>query len=280
MQLRLKLYRERAGLTQKEMATVLGVPLRTYQNYEHNIRVPSLEVLYEVASTCGASLDELVGYMPKANMTSDKHPITANDYDAPHDIARSIRRIRLKNGMTQAEFGDIAGVSSMAVSQWENGRSVPRMGAIRAIASHFRIPLSDVVDGASDSTGKRIEKARALAGMTQRHLAKMAGTTQQNISRYENGTRDPKAKTLAKMAQALGVSISYLLGITDDEQADVAATWDDVLKIEEKNLLGLFRQCDQGWKHYVFQAARMAAFETKSGRNYMEPLEEEELKDA
>lgn len=127
---------------------------------------------------------------------------------------------------------------------------------------------------------QRLAKTRKERGLNQEQLAKMAGTTQQNISRYENGTRDPKANTLAKMAQALGVSISYLLGITDDEQADVAAAWDDVLKIEEKNLLGLFRQCDQGWKHYVLQTARMAAFETKSGRNYMEPLEEEELKDA
>ena len=116
--------------------------------------------------------------------------------------------------------------------------------------------------------------------MNQAQLAKLAGTTQQNISRYESGTRIPRADTLAAIADALSVSMSYLLGITDDENSDTAPTWDDVLKVEEKNLLGLFRQCDQGWKHYVFQAARMAAFETKSGRNYMEPLEEEELKDA
>ena len=84
---------------------------------------------------------------------------------------------------------------------------------------------------------QRLAKTRKERGLNQEQLAKMAGTTQQNISRYENGTRDPKANTLAKMAQALGVSISYLLGITEDEQADVAAAWDDVLKIEEKNLL-------------------------------------------
>lgn len=45
-------------------------------------------------------------------------------------IAENIRRIRRAAGMTQDEFGRLAGVSSMAVSQWENGRAIPRMGAV------------------------------------------------------------------------------------------------------------------------------------------------------
>ena len=50
--------------------------------------------------------------------------------------------------MTQEEFGKIAGVSSMAVSQWENDRSVPRMGAIEAIAEHLKISKGEIIDGA------------------------------------------------------------------------------------------------------------------------------------
>lgn len=127
---------------------------------------------------------------------------------------------------------------------------------------------------------QRLVKTRKDRGMNQAQLAKLAGTTQQNISRYESGTRIPRADTLAAIADALSVSMSYLLGITDDENSDTAPTCDDVLKVEEKNLLGLFRQCDQGWKNYVLQAARIAAFETKSGRSYLEPFEEDEAKDA
>ena len=48
--------------------------------------------------------------------------------------------------MTQEEFGKIAGVSAMAVSQWENDRSVPRMGAVEAIASHLRISKGEMLD--------------------------------------------------------------------------------------------------------------------------------------
>lgn len=62
-------------------------------------------------------------------------------------IAENIRRIRRSAGMTQEEFGKLAGVSSMAVSQWENGRAVPRMGAVEKIAASLRIAKSDIIEG-------------------------------------------------------------------------------------------------------------------------------------
>ena len=46
------------------------------------------------------------------------------------DISDNIRRIRAKSGLSQEEFGKMAGVSSMAVSQWENGRAVPDTQAV------------------------------------------------------------------------------------------------------------------------------------------------------
>lgn len=127
---------------------------------------------------------------------------------------------------------------------------------------------------------QRLSTTRKRRGLSQTQLAEMIGTTPQNLSRYENGIREPKATTLAAIAKALDVSSSYLLGITDDEHAEPVPARDDVLKVDEKNLLGLFRRCNQEWKHYVLQAARIAAFETKSGRSYLEPFEEDEAKDA
>lgn len=61
-------------------------------------------------------------------------------------IADNIRRIRKSHDLNQEEFGKIAGVSAMAVSQWENGRAVPRMGAVQRIADHFHISKGEVID--------------------------------------------------------------------------------------------------------------------------------------
>lgn len=61
------------------------------------------------------------------------------------NVGISIKELREAHDMTQEQLGKIAGVSAMAVSQWENGRAVPRMGAIQAIADYFNIPKSTIM---------------------------------------------------------------------------------------------------------------------------------------
>lgn len=61
-------------------------------------------------------------------------------------IAENIRRLRQRHGLSQAEFGAIAGVSDKAVSTWETGAKEPRMGAIQKLADHFHISKSDIID--------------------------------------------------------------------------------------------------------------------------------------
>lgn len=79
-------------------------------------------------------------------------------------IGSNIKRLRESFDLTQEEFGKIADVSSMAVSQWENGRSVPRMGAIQAIADHFHISKGAILDDASDDRKIGIPVARGKMG--------------------------------------------------------------------------------------------------------------------
>jgi len=60
-------------------------------------------------------------------------------------ISENIKNLREKFNLTQAELGEIAGVSDKAVSTWENGTAEPRMGAIQKIAEHFGISKASLV---------------------------------------------------------------------------------------------------------------------------------------
>ena len=60
-------------------------------------------------------------------------------------VAASIKKLRESHDLTQEQLGEIAGVSSMAVSQWENGRAVPRMGSIQRMADYFGVPKSIIM---------------------------------------------------------------------------------------------------------------------------------------
>lgn len=61
-------------------------------------------------------------------------------------IADNIKKLRESHGMSQAEFGEIAGVTYQAVSAWESGIKEPRMGAIQRIADYFGLKKSNIIE--------------------------------------------------------------------------------------------------------------------------------------
>ena len=74
--------------------------------------------------------------------------------------------------------------------------------------------------------GERIKEARLNAGITQRELAEKLGVSFVNISQWENGTRKPKYETRQKIADALGVTVDYLLGRTNQPNVRLATQED------------------------------------------------------
>lgn len=70
--MKLKEYRQIAGLTQEQAAATLGMPKKTYQNYEREVREADSDVLCAIADLYGVSLDELVGRAPAVNVSSDE----------------------------------------------------------------------------------------------------------------------------------------------------------------------------------------------------------------
>ena len=65
--------------------------------------------------------------------------------------------------------------------------------------------------------GLRITETLRKRGMTQRGLAERIGVTEEVISRYASGEREPKPDVLANIATALSTTSDYLLGIESGE---------------------------------------------------------------
>lgn len=59
--MRLKEFRLQRKLTQEAVARHLGMPTKTYQNYEREVREADTDVLCALADLYGTTLDELVG---------------------------------------------------------------------------------------------------------------------------------------------------------------------------------------------------------------------------
>ncbi|MBR6637723.1 MAG: helix-turn-helix transcriptional regulator, partial [Lachnospiraceae bacterium] len=48
--------------------------------------------------------------------------------------------------MTSQEMAKIAGVTDKAISTWESGTRIPRMGAIQKMADYFGLQKSDIIE--------------------------------------------------------------------------------------------------------------------------------------
>ena len=62
----------------------------------------------------------------------------------------------------------------------------------------------------------RLKELRKRKGLSQLRLATDLQTTQNTISRYETGEREPGIDELIKIANYFNVSVDYLLGRTEN----------------------------------------------------------------
>lgn len=62
----------------------------------------------------------------------------------------------------------------------------------------------------------RLREIRRAKGISQLKLAMDLNTSQNTISRYETGEREPGIKELIRLANYFNVSVDYLIGRTDD----------------------------------------------------------------
>lgn len=79
----------------------------------------------------------------------------------------------------------------------------------------------------------RVKELRTERNLRQIELAEKVNTTQQTISRIENGENTLPADTLIALANFFGVSIDYILCLTDSRRTTEAQI--DYNKTLEKN---------------------------------------------
>ncbi len=94
---------------------------------------------------------------------------------------------------------------------------------------------------------KRLKEIRSEQGLNQRELAALSELSPQSISSFEKGINSPTVPSLLALANALNVSVDYLLGRTDDLGAAITPERSvPQLTEEEQSFLDLFRRLSRG----------------------------------
>lgn len=124
-------------------------------------------------------------------------------------IGQIIKRLRKKEGFTQEEFAVLLGVTSQAVSKWENNTGMPDISLIVPIAHVFGVSTDVLfgINGTSDSeaVSKIIKNAHAMLSqpLTATCILKKYRALQEGLKLYPNNTR------LLLESMEMGLALSY-----------------------------------------------------------------------
>lgn len=105
-----------------------------------------------------------------------------------------------------------------------------------------------------------ISAIRKKAGITQEELSKRLHISQQAISQYELGYREPDLETLCKMADIFEVSVDYLLGRVDEDHTKVVEK-QTPLPEEDQKLLDIFHKCPPELREYIIFKVGVISYE-------------------
>ena len=89
---------------------------------------------------------------------------------------------------------------------------------------------------------ERLRNAREQQGWSQRELARLCGLGELQIHRYESGTTDPSTDNLKTIAEKLGISADYLLGLSNNPTSQLG---EQFINDDERNMIETFRR--EGW---------------------------------
>ena len=76
----------------------------------------------------------------------------------------------------------------------------------------------------------RMVRSREAIGMNQTDFAAAINDTQQHVSEWERGKYDPGAQSLIAISKVLGVTVDYLLGVSDEPQGKIEVTEQSTLQ--------------------------------------------------
>lgn len=165
------------------------------------------------------------------------------------DFSQRLKNLRLESGYSQKELAKLIGISYQSLQKYENGISKPRLSRLEEIAEIFNVSVSYLLgetDTRTTSTTskplalpQRLKSLRLETGYSQKELAKILGMTQGSYARYgtETGHTVPSVDRLQKLAEVFNVSVSYLIGETDERppfQQDKPNTFPERLKFLRK----------------------------------------------
>ena len=135
------------------------------------------------------------------------------------EIKDIIKQKRIECGYTMNDLADLLDVNISTISRWESGElSTMKHTKIAALANALHISPAALFEKNNvhpdyKPFSYQLKNLLEVKGLKPTDLAVATGINKSTISNYLSGKYEPKQKNIYKIAMALGVNPSYLLGV-------------------------------------------------------------------
>lgn len=150
-----------------------------------------------------------------------------------NSIGTRIAESRKRKGMTQDELAEYMGVSSQAVSKWENDMSCPDITLLPKLADYFNMSVDELIRGASSV------QAQVVAKEERKEFSKMLFKVRIN-STDGDVVNVTLPLSLLKVGLEIGMKMPQISGNTALKDLDFEA----ILTAAENGVIGKIVEID------------------------------------
>ena len=142
--IKIKMLRERKGITQKELADYLGIDPKLYSHYETEDRIIPCKHLIGVSNYFGVSIDFLLDFC-ELNTHIQHKRIEINKEKS----GKRLKEFRKENKITQNKLATFLNTTHSVISDYERGRNLIATPFLYQICKKYNIS-ADYLLGKND----------------------------------------------------------------------------------------------------------------------------------
>lgn len=136
----LKNIRKQRGLTQEQVAERLNISTPVLSKWENDKALPSLDMLCKLCNVLNVSIEECIA----AKVSDDERVLPPKTYDTVK-LGATVKKLRIKSGLSQAELGKELFVTSQTVSKWESG-GITSLEILKQLAELYNISPTNLLN--------------------------------------------------------------------------------------------------------------------------------------
>ena len=192
---KIELLREDGGMSQGELAKVLGVTRQTVSKWEADVCRPKANVLQAICGVFGVDMSYFTG----------EEDLTPQQIGT---LGEFIRKLRRRAKLSQEQFAERMGVSRQMISLWETDEVKPRAGMLQKLGECFCMDEEERQQLQLLAAEERAQSPAAGEGAEGRALADAAeGACGQNVA--ENAARQGAGEFAAEQGAEDRLAVEF-----------------------------------------------------------------------